>query len=129
VKRVPGDDDVKKMLREIRESLERSQQLLATLSQQTSTGSPSAPPPPSPPSPASPSAPASEGKEDLTPYRRRITATYDASFFSGEDAPAQSGERLQVKSNPTEPPRSLTPGGQKVDGTYAILNPRPRKRR
>jgi hypothetical protein len=115
------------MLREIRESLERSQQLLATLSQQTSTGSPSSPPPPPPP--ATPPAPASEAKEELTPYRRRITATYDVSFFSGEDASAQSGERLQVKTGPTEPPRSLTPGGQKVDGTYAILNPRPRKRR
>lgn len=126
-----AEQDVKKLLQEVRESLERSQRMLEALEGRQGRRSSPPPPPPSPPVNTTPiNVPT---PPTGVSYTRRKTASYDVAYLSGEEEPRwESGERPATRapvpsSAPPAPSQADAPrrGPSKSDPALADTSPEP----
>lgn len=143
-----SEKDIKRLLNEVRQSLERSQRTLGALEERQAAGRPSTPPPPAPSAPSAPSAP-TPTKGSIS-YVRRKTASYDSAFLSqskpeGDPDSSATDRAAMVPSRPTPtptpgptsalhtPPMPPPPSSGRVppeEGRYMFIEPRePKKAR
>lgn len=115
------EEDIKKMLREVKESLERSQRMLEAIEEKKVKRAATLPPPP-------PGSQASGVR-----HRTRQTAEYDVAYLtSGEPRPRwESGERPVAAPEPApaatapSPPPPPDSAAQATDeGRYSIIQQR-----